>query len=337
MADRNGGEGEAASEVRRSRGVLPKFKGGETDDVRRFIARVDAHKTQMKLDDKQTAEAVSECLDGRAWDWYDNVTQEKVAGRDVWTAEAGGACLRKLLMERYAKELTPAQIAKAMHELKMEAGESVDDFLDRCKKLQFRIEGPDCPREGDNKAGYDIMHEAAIKTMFLNGLTTELKNVTLTTAKGHKLGEYVVAARTAEASVKQVRNINELSFGEEETDEPLPMPTAQEVAWMYQTFRGRGRGRGGRGRGGRGASGGRPGGNGGDNNGRNRGGGNSTPRENDGPCFKCWDFGHVRKDCPNKQRPCPWKKSSVNSVETDNGSKEQNSSSAQDFLTPMPW
>ncbi len=358
-----GQEGEAES-VRRSRGVLPKFKGLESDDISRFVARVDAHKTQHKLDDKQTVEAVSDCLDGRAWSWFDNIQKKNAPGKDVWKgADRDAPCLRALLLKRYARKMTPAQIAQAMTDTRMEPKESVDDFLDRCEALQFRIEGDDYPREGDNKAAYDIMHEGAVKTLFLSGLSQELKKTALTTAKGAALADYAEAARTAETSIKQVtRQINELKLRtvDDNGDEvELDMPSSEEIAWMYASFRGRGRGRGrgGRGRGGRGRGwqGGQQSGAGGA--GRGRGDGQDAGSSGSGgsgrPCYNCWERGHIAKDCPNPSKPYPGatkqtagassasSRATVNSISFEGEWPPTQPPTAagtqQDFHMQMPW
>ena len=303
---------EAAAEVvRRSKGVLPKFKGTDADDVRRFVARVDAHMTQHNLTQKQTVDAVSDCLDGRAWDWFDNLQSKKTAGREVWTADAGAACLKALMLARYAKEMTPAQVAQAMTSLKMETGESVDDFLDRCEKLQFKIEGPTFPRDGNNKAGYDIMHEGAVKTLFINGLSQGLKNTTLTTAKGLGLKDYVDAARTAETSLKQVtKRVDEVNLQDQDEssdDESLRMPSRKDIARMYAAFCSLGEGweaSGREGKKGNETSEQQP-----SSNSRWGHSGGRGPQQAKGldkyPCDQCWELGHQRERCPNEPRPYP--------------------------------
>ena len=344
--------------VRRSRGVLPKFKGLETDDVRRFVARVDAHQVQHKLDEKQTVEAVSDCLDGRAWSWFDTIQRKELAGREVWKAAGGAPCLRAMILKRYAKKLTPAQVAQAMTETRMEPNESVDDFLDRCEVLQFRIEGDDYPRGGDNKAAYEIMHEGAVKTLFLSGLSQELKNTTLTTSKGTDLAHYAEAARVAETSMKQItKRINELkvkTVDDEGAEIELEMPSTEEIAWMYASFRGgRGRGRG-RGRGGRGGGRGRGWQGGQQTGGAGGGRGSQDSGQGDGPsgpqCFNCWERGHIAKKCPNPSRPCPWtprnsgsssSKPAVNSISAEGQwpptQPPPAAGTQQDFHMRMPW
>ena len=161
-----------ANATNKARLHLRPFEGKNDARVTRdFCRKVTGYRAVARLSDEETAQAVGfAMLQGSAADeWYTALTEENPDAVETWGA------LEPLLMARFSPEPTASEKAAATDHCKMNRGEDVLQFLDRCRSTQLLLDSdvPADEKTQGNGAPYRRRYNAGILQLFLRGLREE--------------------------------------------------------------------------------------------------------------------------------------------------------------------
>ena len=289
--------GGAAATVQKNR--MPTFSGKDGEDARWWIERMTAFGTANNLDDKAIAGLMDSCLLDKARTWW--VVKQKYGTKDLdkWSE------IQKLIEGRWISEVSHGDATAKMALLKQAAGETVEDFYDRCEQVTFDCEGAVKPTSAAEKALFTMMHERTVARAFLSGLKEEVAKITKETTEGNDLADLKKAANRAEKALKSsstgICSVTQAKETKEET------PSDAEIAAMWRDYKkGNWKKSGGSNNGSSSSS---------SNNGtkpknsENKGGSNNRGKNDRKPrdmakiqCFRCDQWGHISRECPSRQQ-----------------------------------
>jgi hypothetical protein len=213
------------------------FGNGGSLQAQAFIRKVDNAIQASDIEPERMAGMVKNALKGSAEMWLENQTAMGTAGLGSWTT------LRPLMVAKFCKQLTVAELAALERTLEHKQGERVEEFFTRCQRfvLESDADTTNAHRATD---AYKLQFERKIKFAFLKGLKEEVRRAMAGTD---------VNAATCDELLAAANNAETLTMKKSEASAEAKKPEVDAV--FQQGFtRGRGgqRGRGNfRGRGGR--------------------------------------------------------------------------------------
>jgi hypothetical protein len=141
---------------------------GGSLQAKAFLRKVDNAAQAGEVEGPRMAGIVKNALKGTAEKWLENQISLGTAGLDNWNT------LRPLMVTKFCKRLTVAELAALEDTLTHKAGERVEDFFTRCESFVLEQDA-DLADQVRQQAIYQAQRSRKIKFAFLKGLREDVR------------------------------------------------------------------------------------------------------------------------------------------------------------------
>jgi hypothetical protein len=232
---------------------LGQYNGsGGSLQAKAFIRKVDNAQEAGDVAGERMAGMVKNALKGVAEMWLETQQALGTAGLDNW------GTLRPLMVAKFCKRLTVAELAQLEQTLTHKAGEKVEEFFTRCQRFTLEQDA-DLTNAQRADAAYQAQRDRKIKFNFLKGLREDVRRAMAGVDVNAVDNDVLLAAANNAEILTLKKSENEVKKPEVDALSPDLTPEGRAIiAAMENRFfrggvgRGAARGRGNfRGRGGR--------------------------------------------------------------------------------------
>ena len=151
---------------------LPPFSGDPATDslgVQEWILNVQEVLNTSGLTPKMKGTYVRQLLRGKASIWLQNENLSKNDLVTYWIDDPEVPSLQTALKERFGHRISMAQRSEMLGTLHLRAGETLLDFLDRCRYIIFKT------HENYSGPGKDYALQSSLVTYFVNGISAQVR------------------------------------------------------------------------------------------------------------------------------------------------------------------